>query len=177
MKPTNKYSANLKNNTKDLILLFAVPTSIVALASLFIYMPRILANPKYDFIYSVCDSYNCKDTYYIDDNSNINLKYNNISYNYSDKLSYLRYYKSSNNSTRPITLQEANGFKLDTSSKSPDGYALNQSKSGSNFLFWDNYDDKWYLKNGMLQKSVDLSTSDVYYRDNIKFLGWVVDEK
>lgn len=54
------------NYFKDLLLLFAVPTSIAVFAALVIYIPQLIAHPKYDFIYSACETYACDTSFTVD---------------------------------------------------------------------------------------------------------------
>ncbi|HJQ08173.1 MAG TPA: hypothetical protein VJ836_01675 [Candidatus Saccharimonadales bacterium] len=159
---------------KDLFLLFAIPAAIAVFAALVIYVPRFLANPKYDFIYSVCDDYRCRDSYSVDTNGYVTWGVSNApDQDYYDRTASLRYYDSANEATKSLTLEEARRYTLNTSSKSPDGYTLDKGSSGSGFLFWDNYDESWYLKNGAKKKKVALTNNGSYHTHEVTFLGWV----
>lgn len=167
--------SNQPNRTKDLILFFAVPLAVVAIAMLIVYIPRLLASPQYDFIYSVCARYECDTDYKVDSLGNITQETDNSGYR-SDGVASLRYYDTKNNSFKNLGSSEANQYRLNTSSKSPDGYTLSRDSSGGGgFLFWGSSSDSgWYLKNGMLKQQVDFSLAGYdYYSDNINFLGWV----
>jgi hypothetical protein len=85
------------------------------------------------------------------------------------------YYDVSEESSRPLTTEEAQTYRLDSSSRSPDGYVLSrQTSSSSGFLFWSSGTGRgWMLKNGMFKKNIDLSTQDGYYDSSVKFIGWV----
>lgn len=162
-------NSKASNHIKDLLLLFAVPIAIAVIAALVVYVPKLLANPKYDFIYTVCDSYNCKDDYTVDKTGNITVQYHTLELGYGGTAS-LRYYDAAHDSTKGVTLEEAKQYRLDASSKSPDGYTLTrENENGHGFLFWGNYDDNWYLKDGIKKKKVDLASESM----GIKFLGWV----
>lgn len=167
-------NTNKTNHIKDLILLFAIPIAIALIAALVIYVPGLLANPKYDFVYTICDDYRCKDNYSVDASGYV-IQENAISANleYYNRLTNIRYYDSSNDSTSSLTLEETRAYKLNTSSKSPDGYALTKESSSSGFLFWGDYDEGWYLKNGLKKKKVELTAGGSFYSRDIKFLGWV----
>lgn len=158
--------------TKDLILLFAIPIGIAILAAAIIYTPRLFANPKYDFIYSLCDDYDCRESYSVDATRRVSQK--NISgRDYAGGAATIRYYDADTDATRSLTLEEAQRYRLDTSSKSPDGYSLSREDTGGGFLFWGDDDEGWYLKKGLQKKSVELSTAGSYYSRDINFLGWV----
>ncbi len=161
------------SHIKDLVLLFAIPIGIAIFAAIVIYAPRLFANPEYDFIYSVCNNYDCRDSYSVDSLGHV-AKYDT---QFPDRQYYdtstIRYYNAASDSTRSLSLEEARGYKLNTSSKSRDGYSLIRDETSSGFLFWGDYDAGWYLKNGAKKKKVELSNNASYYSRDIKFLGWV----
>lgn len=161
---------NRKSFLKDLILLFAIPIGIAVFAAVVIYVPRLLANPRYDFVYSICEDYDCNYNFDIDSSGYVFLRSTD---GYYGSTAALRYYSVKDDSTRIITLAEARRYQLDTSSKSPDGYSLVKEENDSGFLFWGNYKSGWYLKNGAKKKTITLTNSSSYYSRNVKFLGWV----
>lgn len=169
---------------KDLALLFAIPLAIVIFAAAIIYIPRLMANPRYDFVY--CAEYRCGSAYSVDsqgyligrnlnDKSNRNLSYDEYQESRLNDARYssLRYYDADSDSTKAISLEEAKQYKLNTSSKSADGYILKRETSSSGFLFWGDYEDGWYLQDGAKKKKIELSSNDSYYSSDVKFLGWV----
>lgn len=159
---------------KDLLLLFSVPAAIAVIAALVVYIPPLFAHPKSDFMYSICDDYNCKTTFSVDGSGRVAEQLTNQSdANYYSQNATLHYYDASNDSNRSLTLAEADRYKLNTSSKSPDGYMLTEESSDSGFLFWGNYHQGWYLKDGMKKKTITLSSNDQYSSQDVKFLGWV----
>lgn len=170
----NSNHKKTSSHLKDLLLLFAIPIGIAVFAAAVIYIPRLLANPKSDFIYSTCDDYRCRSSYSVDSSGNVIQNYSSSqNLDYYDRNAELRYYDSSNDSTRSITLEEAKRFRLNTSSKSTDGYTLSRESTDSGFLFWGDYDQGWYLKNGAKKKKVELTNNDSYYSRDVQFLGWV----
>lgn len=162
---------NPPSHLKDLILLFAIPIGIAVFAAIAVYTPRLFANPKSDFIYSVCSNYNCNYDFNVDSSGYVS-QYS-MNRDYYNGTSTLRYYNAKDDSTKSLTLEEAKRYQLNTSSKSPDGYSLTREDSDSGFLFWGNYDSGWYLKNGAKKKRVELSTNGSYYSRDVKFLGWI----
>lgn len=170
----NNIKKTKNSHLKDLVLLFGIPIAIAVFAAVVIYTPMLSANPKYDFVYSVCDDYRCRNSYSVDATGYIYQDYpNSSSLDYYDHTANLRYYESSNDSTRSLILEEAKRYRLNTSSKSPDGYTLTRESSSSGFLFWGDYDEGWYLKNGAKKKRVELTTNNSYYSRDVKFIGWV----
>ncbi len=160
------------NHIKDLLLLFSIPTSIAVIAAVIIYLPGLLANPKYDFIYATCDDYGCSDSFTVESSSG-EITRDKDNSKIFDGESILRYYDAETDSTRKISFDQAQSYRLDSSSRSPDGYSLVNETSSSGFLFWRDSDSGWYLKNGAIKKKVELSGVNSYYSRDIKFIGWV----
>lgn len=159
------------SHVKDVLLLFAIPVGIAVFAAAVVYTPRLLANPKHDFIYSVCSDYACGQRYEVD-------RTGKVTQHESDgmpvgSVETLRYYDVEDDSTRSLSVEEAQRYQLDTSSKSPDGYSVAREYGDSGFLFWIDSSSRWYLKDGAKKRSIELSNDGSYYSDNIRFLGWV----
>lgn len=174
---------------KDLVLLFAVPAGIAVVVMLVVYVPQLLAKPRYDFIYASCLEYSCSTIRVeggkviprsssqlsegidaVPDGAPIDLKYD---YGRYGAVSQLYYYDVSERSTRALSDSEASRYELDTSSRSPDGYVLEREQSSGGFLFWGSNHSGWYLKDGLKKKEVDIHPSSSYYVGNIDFIGWV----
>lgn len=169
MPPTNR-----RRYVKDLLLLFSVPAGVALLAFGIVYVPRLLARPGYDFIYSACASYRCSTEYTVDASGYIQQDTSPDGDIYRDGRSAdLYYYSVKQNTAKRVTLEDARQHKLDTSLKAPDGYSLMRESTSSGFLFWSDYSDGWYLKNGAKKKKVELTGNESYYAGDIKFLGWV----
>lgn len=162
------------SHLKDLVLLFAIPTGIAIFAAAIIYTPRLLANPKSDFMYSLCNNYDCIDSYTVDSTGHVSKEFTNSTHSaYFGGTSIIRYYDASSDSTKSLPLEEARTYRLNTSSKSSDGYSLTREETGSGFLFWGDYDEGWYLVNGGKKRKVELSSNGSHYSQEVKFLGWV----
>jgi len=159
------------SHAKDLLLLFAVPLAILVVAGAAVYIPRLLAQPAYDFVYAACEDYDCRDSYSVGGSGEITRTADPEAY--ATRSAVLRYYDAKKDATRSLTLDEARRFQLDTSSKSPDGYSLSKENSDGGFLFWSDYRDGWVLKNGAKKKPVDLVQNDSYGSSSVTFLGWV----
>jgi hypothetical protein len=166
----------VSKHTKDILLLFAVPFSIGLIAVLTLYVPRLFANPGYDFIYTYCESYDCDDEYTLKDNRVVrqaptaNSRYTYTSNHTDQKLGY---YDAESDSTRILSFEEAASYKLLNSSKSPDGYSLVRESSEGGFLFWGSSNESWQLKNGLKQQPVQLNGGRDSYNEDVTLLGWV----
>lgn len=170
----NKAQKEKKNaHVKDLLLLLAVPIAIIAVAAAVIYIPRLAASPSYDFVYATCADYRCSSVYTVNSGRLTEKKQDATESYMRGPDPSLQYYDAKNASSRGISYEEAQKLRLNSSSKSPDGYTLSKENSNSGFLFWSDYDQNWYLKDGAKKKKVELSPDNSYYTDNITFLGWV----
>ncbi len=180
------------------VLLFGSPILLIVSLWFLIKLPQILANPKYDFVYSVCDYSRCKE-YDVDDNGKI-VSYSNKenslviadgqSYNLDDvidntdtlsskSLKYpnlYRYNQADGKSTK-ISADEYNKYTIDTSNTSPDGYELKEADySTRTYMFGgSSYEYSWTLSKGIASKPVRLigKRTSYYYNDDAKFIGWV----
>jgi hypothetical protein len=168
-KPAGKHAR--PSYIKDLILLFAVPLLIAVVAAALVYIPRAMAHPTYDFVYSYCREYGCADDYSVDDGRIVQTAPTGGP-SISSANATLYYYNISDNSTKSLSYNEAKQYRLNPSSKSPDGYSL-EMHSGYGGLFGGDDGRGWFLKNGAKQKVVKLSSGADTYSEQIKFLGWV----
>lgn len=151
---------------KEIILLFSVPIAIIVIIVAFLYIPRAFANPGYDFIY--CTGYSCENRVSVDPNGK--LVTSSDSERYTPYDFSLRYYDVQRDATRLLHAEEANRYQLDTTSKSPDGYILKHTSSGSGFLFWGDYQNNWSLSKGIISKPVTLNSGS----NSNTFIGWVL---
>lgn len=162
------------SHLKDLVLLFSIPIGIALFAAAAIYVPRLLADPKYDFMYSLCTSYDCRNDYSVDSAGRVTKEViDPSSPRYDNDISIIRYYDAANDSTRSLTFEEAQQYRLNTSSKSPDGFTLSKEERSSGFLFWSGGNEGWYLKDGAKKKKIELLNDGSYYSRDITFLGWI----
>ena len=169
-------SAKQANPTRDIAILVSVPLVFAVILAAIVYVPQWLARPAYDFIYAICDSYKCDDdvSMYGGHVLPMDIKDKDRIDSTLDirRAPQLRYFNVSKQSHRTLTTDEAKAYKLDTSSRSPDGYVLSRESSSPGFLFWGSGGNRWILKKGLYKKPVELVESPDYY-NNITLVGWV----
>lgn len=166
-------TAKKSTTVRDIILLISVPLALIAILAAVVYVPRWMANPSYDFIYSVCESYRCSQRASVTNGVLvIEERGGDSNVRFDDPSLQLRYYDVSERSSRALTAEEAQQFKLDSASRSPDGYTLTRESSSSGFLFWSDSSSGWVLKDGLRKKSVELERQ-YSYGNSITFIGWV----
>lgn len=168
---------------REFLLFMSIPAGIILLVILFLFVPRLLARPVYDFIYTYCPDYDCYnmvvDSSGIIANPNPSNPFNNSLRNgyentYRRNAPDIYYYDIKQDAARRISLSEAGGYRLNSTSVAPDGYRLQQSTdSGGGFLLWGYSGDyQWYLQKGSLtKKSLHLEPQNSYH--DIKLVGWV----
>lgn len=155
---------------RDILLLISVPLGLLVLLAAIVYVPQALARPTQDFIYTLCEDYYCGGRVGVHDGR---VRYQpELGVVRNPRPPILRYYDVSAGSARPLTLQEAEDYQIDSSSRSVDGYALISEASSSGFLFGGSSRNGWALKNGLYKKPVELGATDPYSSD-VKFIGWV----
>lgn len=160
--PKNEKTHNhTTNRVRDFLLLFSVPLGVIILLIGFVYLPRLLANPMYDFVY--CSGFSCDGAFTVTPSGKIIASEDRRYYDAS-----LQYYDVSRDASRPIQLEEAAKYQIDPLSKSPDGYIVRQNTSGGGILFLGNYKNDWSLKKGFASKPISLDS----HRSNT-FIGWV----
>lgn len=167
---TTTRKAGRPSISKDLIVLFALPVAIAILAALAVYVPQIGAKPQQDFIYARCQTYDCGTTYLVDAGNRVQKQAATEQYRSGQEILY--YYTVATDTTRPLSLEEAQRYMLNANSRSDDGYLLYADRQEAGFLFWSDGGGGWYLKNGFKKKPVTLTQKNTYDGD-VRFIGWV----
>lgn len=181
---TSNVSKGQSSATRDLMILFSVPIAVLLLAAAVVYGPRLAAHPQQSFLYVVCSNYGrtCGDNYTIstegvlEDQTAYDMSRNsdsltlrNMTYDTNDQ-GVLYYYDMVKESSKRLTLDEAQQYTLDKDEKSSDGYRLAQYSNEGGVLFWGTRSSGWQLENGLLKKHVILAGDDY---DDKEFIGWV----
>lgn len=156
-----------KHHLREIILLFSVPIGIIVVLIAFLYVPRLFANPTYDFIY--CEGYSCDNSFSVNPSGTLVVP-DEPNRRLYDGGSRLYYYDTKRDATRPLHIDEASRYQLDTTSKSPDGYTLRRSSGSSGFLFWSDYQNSWSLSKGLIAKPITLDSRG----NSNTFIGWVL---
>ena len=163
----------------ELLLFLLIPVTIIGLMAALLWLPRLLAHPRYDFIYSMCSTYRCNMQYSTEDGSIASMPADASSIKYEDTSEStpdLFYFDVETGGSKQISEAKARTYKLSTSTVSPDGYRLVQGGSRGGFLFWGGAGDyEWYLRSGLKKKPVVLGNglATYYNGENVTFLGWV----
>lgn len=163
-----------------IIIGVGLPLVLILWILVFVYiLPSIFVKPKYNFIYVT--GYENQYIRVI----NRKIQIDPCPYNYYESCSsYLHnvnfyLYDVKNNESTPLSLEEVEEYKLDSSEKSTDSYVVRSSRDqGSDFYFFPFFwgsgvREGYYIgKDGGLSKKISLK-DDYYY--NFKFLGWILE--
>lgn len=154
---------------KQMILFLAVPISVLVLAIGFLVVSNKLAQPSYNFLFSICPSYSCNNEFTINSAGSIS-ESSRRDFMFDRAQLYL--YDVGSDSYRPLTLEEAQSLDLDPSSVAPDGYRVEyENKDLGGFFFGSGTDNGWVIKKDF--RARDLVVPNRYERE-IKFLAWEV---
>lgn len=181
-----------------LVLAFTLPLLLILFITVTTYIPSLLLNTQYDFIYVVCDEnldgyyYNCEgylaERYSV---SNGYLVQNELDLmadrnadgepDYiSDFSSRIFIHDTEANVSREITFAEASMLPLSELLTSPDDVTVSSHYSNGvgGFFPFDGGSSSfgYYLTKGSRQSRLDLINAGdrYYYQYNFKFVGWVL---
>jgi hypothetical protein len=157
-------------NNESLIIGVSIPILMIVLTILSIYLPTLFAPvPKYNFIYVIGDNLYSKQ---YDVEKGVIVKYKVKKYaRMTPKDAQLFIYDVSGNIDQEVSFEDTQQLKLDTRTKSPDGYEVTfgSNKNGK-------YDyNTLYLKGHGTCKRLELqsTTDNKYNYRNLRFMGWI----
>ncbi len=182
----------MKIKNLPLIIGIALPLVFIIIISIVIYAPSLFIKPKHNFIYTTntySNSYN-QFVYYKVENNRITTETtsapkpgqvvtvyeNNVN---PEGLPPLYLYDVKNDTSRQITLEEAQKFIVEAGPSSPDGYTIqyDYSHDGIFELFGSSRNNQGqYITKGNGRKKLSGLGGDAYgyrYDYNFRLVGWV----
>ncbi len=165
-----------------LIVGLSIPVLMIGFIAVSIYLPSFFVHPpQTNFIYSMGGDYYNRYRYTVHEGkvieNEIKLPENNNAQRYVNEPK-LFYYDVIKDSTREISLGEAQGLVLNNQNISPDGFQVVSGNSeGDFFFFYDSYNgSNKYLKKGAFSRKLNL-TSVKDYCYSFEFLGWIKSQQ
>ena len=165
-----------------LYIALAVPVLMIFLVAAFIYLPGFGKKPKVNFLYmtgnNVYDYGYGSVGYQI---SNGRLVYNPPAPPIPNQPNYpatgdvhFYVYDVAGNQAKEVSLAEAEGYNLDSTNTSPDGYTVSQGNGGGGDFFGGGGGDynSWFIKGNNRAVKLNLKLTGTQY-SNFRFLGWV----
>lgn len=181
-----------------LVLAFALPVLFILGIAIATYVPSVLLDTKYNFVYATCggtnnyypyDCVNYYNSYFSVENGKLivnpidpkedrngnNIKDAEENYNFRVFL-----HDTEKNISREISLEEAKLLTLDPLLTSADGVSVSSgyhNRGSDFFFFFDSGSSQYahYLTKGNHRQKLNLiDVYQDYYQRNIKFLGWVL---
>lgn len=146
---------------RDLLLLISVPLALAGLLAAVVYIPQSMANPTQDFVYQSCASYWCEENYKVRNGSIVPSVKDNTNEEEGDDIYpdrgelELYVYDVSEDSSKPLSDEDARRLSLDDSSRAKDGYEL-VNESGAGGSIFGGYEASWVLQDGIYRKKVEL---------------------
>jgi hypothetical protein len=194
-------SENTDNKSRQHLLLgiaFALPLMFILTALVVSYLPAATLAPEYNFVYASCSQgrppyrYNCGNYFknrYVVENAQLQelvtpdtLDSDNDGVldsegNYEARL-FL--HDTELNQSRELLLPEFRALTLDKKIIAPDGIAMEweYSHGGNFFPFFDGRSRSgYYLTRGQVRDRLNLvgDSERSYYREDLLFLGWVIE--
>lgn len=179
-----------------LILAFLVPIFFILFVAINAYVPALGISTKYNFVYTSCatdssnDRYNCEmhlpKVHTVENNKLVFNEINptmdsdkdgtpDVKENYQIRI-FL--HDTATNSSREISLEDAQKLKLNKLLTSPDGVTISSNYNNSpGFMLFDGGSSYgYYLTKGGAKSRLHLiNDGDRYaYQNNFHFIGWVL---
>ena len=181
-----------------LAIAFGLPLVFILTALVVSYLPAATLDPQYSFVYASCSQgsppyyYNCgthlKNRYAVENGIVVAKELPqdldsdgdgvlDVDENYVTRLFY---HDTTLNQSNELTIAEARSLSLDAKITAPDGIAMEweYSRGGSFFPFFDGPSRYgYYLTRGSVRDRLNLvgDGERSYYRDDLIFLGWVIE--
>jgi len=171
----------MKKENIPLLLGLLIPVVLILFVGVSIYVPTLLTQPKYNFIYAAGGDYYLLDSFAVQNNKVIK---RDINYppNYStqrlpvEPRLFLCNVRA--NTSIEISFEEAQKLRLSSDLTSPDGFQVSSGSDNYSIfsLFTSRasiYGEK-YIRGHGISKRLNLRTEDAAWYRNFRFIGWVI---
>lgn len=172
-------------NKKNIPLYIGIslPVILIIVIAVAVYVPRIIANPEYDFIYLVDDSNQrsihlneqvCTE-YKIENDRLIEVGEQNqypSGMCVSDEVIFYRH-DLSEGINKEISVETVKTLKVDSQHVSPDGWSFRREYANNGIfeIFGGRRNYEWLVVKNSVRLPVNINEN--YY--NVRFVGWVID--
>ncbi len=151
-----------------------MPVFAVVLVLGIVYLPRLLLQPEYNFLY-VANSYPVGPQYFVKDQGLLKIQ-EEYGHNSLWEVPKLYVYDTRNDKSKEVSYEEAMKFKLDSSNTAPDGYKIirrKEGESGSRSIFsYERSVISHYIRGKGLFKRLKLQGQSRFF-DLVYFVGWI----
>lgn len=172
----------MKKENLPIIIAIALPILFIIIASALIFVPSILVDPQHNFIYTSDTTYSKYENIYTVVDGKISIKQNPYIDEYSKVSIYdvpkIYLYNVEDDTSKEISLEEAQKFDLDPGPSSPDGFYINYEygHNGIFEIFGDSGNNRgWYITKGNAEKKIDAIHNErsYYYSNDFELIGWI----
>ena len=160
----------------SLILGLAIPILMTLFIAASIYLPKVFdktPSATVDFIYSTKRYYPHK-LEVINGKLEWEILENKNNSSYSKQIPKIYLHNVTTNSSKELSLEDAQKLFLDNRRRAPDEYAVELNRHRGFFLFNGHSSRTHHLVNGHASQKLNLEYFNDYYY-NFKFLGWVIE--
>jgi len=175
----------MKANSVLLIVGISLPIFFIVALSAFVFVPPLFMNPQYNFIYTANDdnygyARKYSNSFYVENNKIVSKTVQIGKYEKNrPRVEYptLYVYDTKNDTSKEISLKDAQKLSFDSGPSSPDGYNItyHTSSNGIFELFGSSRDNNgYYIAKGNVKKKLTAVNDGYYnYRQNLKVIGWI----
>lgn len=177
-------------NTKNLPIILGILLPVVFIVIMFFVVsaPFNKVNPEHNFIYIFDNSdpyyYQYKNTYELSNGKVISKTLDIPKDNAYNSNRTIKDYPTmyihdvKNDTSREITLSDAQKYELISGPSSPDGYTVGYVYGSFNLfdeilLGGGSRNNGYYITKGNLQKKLNMASPYTYYTGNFRIIGWV----
>lgn len=171
----------MKKENIPLLLGLFIPVVLIFFVGVSIYVPTLLTQPKYNFIYVAGGDYYLLDGFAVQNNKVIK---RDINYppNYSTQRPPIEpklfLCNVRTNTSTEVSFEEAQKLRLSSDPMSPDGFEV--SSGSDNYSIFSLltsrssiYGEK-YIRGHGISKRLNLRTEEAVWYHNFRFMGWVM---
>jgi hypothetical protein len=156
-----------------LVLGLSIPVAMILFIAAMVYVPQLYIQPQYSFIYATNDNRYDEYGYRVEGDRIVYQPRisEDINHSYTEPTLYV--YDVETNRSRQITLEDAQLYRLDSSTESPDGFKVVRGGSGGDFIFFfgGGYDPSHYLVGQGVSKKLNIDESSNYW--DFHLVGWI----
>jgi hypothetical protein len=177
----------MKTNLNKVFFLSSIfiPLALIVLSLLFVYLPNLIANPEYDYIFSVQDTCtNCMEgqEYIVEAKVDLDGKVQFVKSSYvttdpyyRDTFTVAKFYRydAQTDTFDEVTTSDIENFSLSGKAESPDGFQFRQRYLES---FFDGTSDYEYVLEGKGTKLTQNLDEFDNYEYRLDFVGWILND-
>ncbi len=163
---------------KDIPLIVGIAIPLIMILSIvgMLYVPFLFAHPTINFLYTDGEDYWNSFTYRVV-NGKVVMQPPSDPTSDNGPTARLYIYQVEKDSSREISFADAQTLKLDTQSKSPEGFEVREGGQDIGifpFFFGNRNYGNWYLQGHGVSRKINKNAHNYSGTGNLHFLGWIL---